>query len=237
MRQVPIMHIVAPRFFPAKMFILKNSITAIMIAPRPFHLLIFILLFPLSTLAQERPVSPDDGFYEKWNLNVTSREAWGWEEGPVLKDTQQVEYVTIHHGGTIFKQKDDMAAYMRNFQQWCRDDMGWMDNPYHYMIDFNGQILEGRKLAYPGDTNTEYDPTGHALICVLGNFEEQEVTDAQLESLTKLSAALATFYEVPIEKIQSHKDYTETLCPGEDLYNYLEDGTIHKMVRKWMQKQ
>jgi len=41
---------------------------------------------------------------------------------------------------------------------------------------------------------------------------------------------LADKYGVANDLIKSHKDYTETLCPGKDLYRYLEDGSLIKRV-------
>jgi len=37
-------------------------------------------------------------------------------------------------------------------------------------------------------------------------------------------------YNVPVESIKGHRDYTETLCPGHHLYRYLADGTIRDGV-------
>ncbi len=98
------------------------------------------------------------------------------------------------------------------------------------MIDLKGKIYEARPIEYPGDTNTDYDVRSHALICVMGNYEHQILSETQFEQLAFLTANLADKYEVSAEDIKSHKDYTETLCPGKDLYRYLEDGSLLKRV-------
>jgi hypothetical protein len=98
------------------------------------------------------------------------------------------------------------------------------------MIDLDGRIYEARPIQYPGDTNTTYDPRGHALICVMGNYENQTLSEDQLASVVDLSAWLAREYDVPPDSIRGHKDYAETLCPGKDFYRYLQDGTIQRMV-------
>ncbi len=91
-----------------------------------------------------------------------------------------------------------------------------------------GKIYEGRPLNYRGDTMTTYDPTGHALIVLLGNFEEQELKQEQIASLKTVTEFLAKQESVPAEKIKTHKDYAETLCPGKKLSAYL--GTPDWMV-------
>lgn len=166
-------------------------------------------------------------------LEIVTGDDWGWVEpgdSIVIREPHEIEYVTIHHGGEDFPEDKDVIKYLRGLQSWSRSSKGWMDNPYHYMIDLQGNIYEARPIKYPGDTNTAYDPTGHALICVMGNYENQILTETQFEQLARLTAMLANQYNVPQEKIKSHKDYAETLCPGTDIYRYLEDGILLKRV-------
>jgi len=118
-------------------------------------------------------------------------------------------------------------------QKWSRSEKKWIDIPYHFMIDLDGKIYEARPINLPGDTNTEYDPTGHALIEVMGNYEIQEFSENQMKSLVALSAFLAKEFNVPVSDIKSHKDYSEmTVCPGKNIYKYFEDGTILKQIEE-----
>ncbi len=122
--------------------------------------------------------------------------------------------------------------YLRNLQNWSRNEKNWIDIPYHYMIDLQGRVYEARPLAFPGDTNTTYNPRGHALICVMGNYENQTISEDQLNSVIRLTALLAQEFDVDIDAIKGHKDYAETLCPGTDLYKYLRNGEVHRRVRQ-----
>jgi hypothetical protein len=161
-----------------------------------------------------------------------SHEEWGWE--PVISEIEKhtIRKITIHHGGVEFKADKDPIEYLRNLQSWSRTEKNWPDIPYHYMIDLEGNIYEARPLKFPGDTNTDYDVRGHALICVMGNYEIQKINTDQLNALIDMAAYIANKYSIPIEEIKGHKDYTETACPGADLYRYLEDGTIQKGVKQ-----
>lgn len=168
------------------------------------------------------------------DLGIVTHEEWGWK--PIEGDhrTHQISRITIHHGGEDFPPEKDPVEYLRHLQEWSRSEKQWIDIPYHLMIDLSGTIYEARPLQYPGDTNTEYDPTGHALICVMGNYEHQVLSRQQLSSVIRLSAYLADRYTVPADRIKGHKDYAETLCPGKDLYRYLQDGTIQDGVKQML---
>lgn len=152
---------------------------------------------------------------------LIQRDAWGSTDSVNADLEHTIEYITIHHGGEIFPDDKNTMEYLKNLQTWSRNSKDWMDVPYHYIVDRHGKIYEGRPLKYRGDTNTTYDPTGHALIVLLGNFEEQELKDEQIESLKTVTEYLAKQESVPTEKIKTHKDYADTLCPGKKLSAYL----------------
>ena len=100
------------------------------------------------------------------------------------------------------------------------------------MIDLEGRVYEARPIGFAGDTNTEYDPAGHALIEVVGNFEEVEPNQRQLDAVVDVMAMLAAKYGVPLDEIRSHRDYSDkTVCPGANLYRYVkEDYFRHKVA-------
>ena len=164
-------------------------------------------------------------------LKVVSRAEWGWQALDRILPQHSINKITIHHGGEEFAEDKDMIQYLRNLQSWSRSEKKWIDIPYHFMIDLKGNIYEARPINYPGDTNTDYNVTGHALICVVGNYEVQTIKDVQLKSLAKLVAFLKQKYHVELKDIKGHKDYSnQTVCPGKDLYKYLEDGSFLKIV-------
>jgi uncharacterized protein YbbC (DUF1343 family) len=167
------------------------------------------------------------------DLNVISRAEWGWQPLTRVLPEHKIDKITIHHGGELFPEDKDMIQYLRNLQSWSRREKKWIDIPYHFMIDLKGNIYETRPINYPGDTNTDYDVRDHALICVVGNYEEQKINQSQLNSLVNLVSFLQNKYKVSDKDIRGHKDYTnQTVCPGKDLYKYIEDGTIVRMIHE-----
>jgi len=149
-----------------------------------------------------------------------------------LRVPHRITHVTLHHTGSAepLRPEDDPREKLRGLQSWGARDRNWWDVPYHYLIDLDGRIYEGRDWRYMGETNTTYDPEGHFLISVIGNYERQEATPAQIEAIADLMAwALAEFH-LPVERIGGHYNYAQTGCPGVQLRKYLEDGTFRQKV-------
>lgn len=150
----------------------------------------------------------------------------------VLAKLHTITRITLHHQGQTFPIERDPAEYLRSLQAWSRGVRRWLDIPYHYVIDMQGQIYEARSIDYAGDTNTDYDPTGHALIEVVGNLDEVEPNAVQLHAIVKLMTWLIIQYNLSPDTIAGHKDYSnKTSCPGKNLYRYLENGWFHEQVK------
>ena len=166
-------------------------------------------------------------------LDMVSVRQWGGTPAnEALARPHTISRITLHHQGEAFPRGRDPRQYARDLQSWSRVTKGGIDLPYHYMIDLDGRIYEGRDIRFAGDTNTRYDPSGHALIEVVGNFEDVEPNAPQLAAVVNLMAELAARYRVPVDAIRGHRDYTpDTVCPGKNLYQYLENGYFHAQVR------
>src|SRR5258705_1278348 len=92
-------------------------------------------------------------------VQIVSVAQWGGTPAdPALARKQEITHITLHHQGEPFPPGKDPVQYLRKLQTWSRTTKHWLDIPYHYIIDLDGRIYEGRKLEYAGDTNTEYDP-------------------------------------------------------------------------------
>lgn len=169
---------------------------------------------------------------------IVSVSSWGGTPAdPAQVRQHTITHITLHHQGEPFPQGKDPVQYLRNLQTWSRNTKHWADIPYHYIIDLDGKIYEGRDIHYAGDTNTEYDPTGHALIEVVGNFEEVEPNQKQLDAVVDLMAMLAAKYHVPVERIASHRDFSaQTVCPGKNLYRYVQAGYFKQKVTERLAK-
>jgi hypothetical protein len=149
-----------------------------------------------------------------------------------LRVRHGITRVTLHHTGSPepLRPEEDPVEKLRGLQSWGARDRNWWDVPYHFLLDLDGRIYAGRDWQYMGETNTTYDPTGHFLISVIGNYARQQPTRAQLESIADLMAWAVSRFDLSLDRIGGHYNYAETDCPGRYLRAYLEDGTFRRMV-------
>jgi len=173
-------------------------------------------------------------------IRFVSRAEWG-AHAPVLPMTVHApDRITIHHTGEPQNFRLSIEQKMRGLQAFSqRNDSldsgkkkpAWADVPYHYYVAVDGAVAEGRVWKYVGDTNTEYDPAGHLLVVVEGNFETDTLTTAQRRTLDALIPALAHHFRIAGSRLAGHRDFAVTKCPGRNLYaelprlRALVDGT------------
>lgn len=160
------------------------------------------------------------------DFKIVSRADWGANPPVAAMKSHTPSRITIHHTAVLQKPDRSLADKLQALQKFSQNEgtlgngkakLAWPDVPYHFYIDCHGGVAEGRDVNAVGDTNTEYDPTGHALVVLEGNFEEEPVTDAQWRALVQTVSWLARRYDVAPAAVQGHQDYAQTLCPGKNL--------------------
>jgi len=158
-----------------------------------------------------------------YQIEVIDRTSWGAEpvRGPLTN--HEIEHITIHHSDSSLSVTG--PAQFRSWQAW-HFHLGWPDIAYHFIIGRDGNVYEGRPYTAVGDTATEYDPTGHLLIVVEGNFDEVEPTTEQVEALAQMVAWGSVQFDVDVGTVMGHRDLAATSCPGDNLYALIQDGSI-----------
>lgn len=167
-------------------------------------------------------------------VTIIPRSEWKAQEARPYKQHRPIKITVHHEGGKILTKGDDARQRLKNVQTWCMGpDRKWTDIPYHLLIAPDGSVYEGRNPMTVGETNTEYDPTGHLLICFLGNYSQQKLDDKLLKVLIRLLADQCLKYKIPPDDISTHRDHSkQTACPGEDIYSYFKSGYIIDEVKK-----
>lgn len=149
----------------------------------------------------------------------------------ILKSAYYRGRIVIHHTAG---NKTDTAASIINYhiKDVSQGGRGWTDAGYHYLIDFAGNVHEGRPLdkvgahvhnvddkkakscnqgdAYPIALDKDYQAIG---ISLLGNFDLYSPSIAQQASLKKLVSYLKQKYV--ITEVQPHRHYKQKSCPGK----------------------
>src|SRR5690606_29147949 len=119
-----------------------------------------------------------------------------------LRIPHRITHVTLHHSGSPepLRPEEDPVAKLRGLQSWGASDRNWWDVPYHFLIDLSGRVYEGRDWRYTGETNTDYNPAGHFLISVIGNYDRQEPTPQQIEAIADLMAWAIERFDLPLDR-------------------------------------
>ena len=128
---------------------------------------------------------------------------------------KQVGYVcqtiTLHHSGTL---QGNARLFDRDHR---RRKMGGLF--YHFVIgngtrSSDGLVEVGWRWKKQVKANRPYD----IQICLVGNFNRQNVSEVQFQSLVNLIKVLQEEYGIPASRIRRHEDIhgKHTECPGKN---------------------
>lgn len=151
---------------------------------------------------------------------IMPRKRWGARESekstlpPLCPDS-----FALHHTAILSEPSKSIEGKMRDMQDFHMDNRGWEDIAYHFFIDANGYIAEGRRLSRKGDMTTRpgsnVDISGLINISLEGDLTKEKPTQEQLKSLNHLLCWLSNTYQISASEIYGHNDYyPQTRCPG-----------------------
>jgi len=146
-------------------------------------------------------------------LVLQPRAAWGAADALSGGTEHRIWQVTLHHTAVAASAGQDTPARLRSYQA-HHQRLGWVDIAYHVLIGPDGTLYQGRSALLVGDTATDYDPTGHFLVCLDGNFETQVLPEAQYRAAVDICAWACEAHRVPVERVSAHADHAHTVCPG-----------------------
>lgn len=161
---------------------------------------------------------------------VLCRDAWRAEPALPGGVTHTLNRMTLHHTGAILGDNRNAPGRLRQHQALHQGERGWIDIAYHVSVDRNGNIYELRAPELVGDTATDYDPTGHFLVLCEGDFDQEIVTEEQLNAAALVFAWGAQRFTIPTDTLAGHRNFASTACPGADLYAHLSSGELKRRV-------
>ena len=142
------------------------------------------------------------------------------------------EHIIMHHSATKDSSSLSWAAIRK-----AHMEKGWDGIGYHYGIELVGdgyEILIGRDLDKSGAHCRGMNSKSFG-ICLVGNFDIDKVPQEQWTIALALAMSLCSLFEIPIENVHGHREYSQTHCPGKnfDILKFRRDlvrinETIHK---------
>lgn len=166
----------------------------------------------------------------EWGASLTyggaERGASEW-----IPEYQTVQHIIIHHAET--PNFHDPLAEIRAIHYYHAITRGWGDIGYNYLVDFMGNVYEGRVGGdnVVGGHAYQY-AYGSSGICAMGNFSLADATPEMLAGLIWITAwtgraldplGRADFHEQPnLPTICGHRDVNDSSCPGDALYADLD---------------
>ena len=135
----------------------------------------------------------------------------GKEDKPEVNNP---EYIIIHHSAT---KQGDAETFRR-----AHKANGWRDIGYHYVIgngtySGDGEVETGRPEnesgAHCSADGMNFKSIG---ICLVGNFDIDKPTVAQMEALERLCRDIMARYKIPVSRVLGHGEVAATNCPGKN---------------------
>lgn len=161
--------------------------------------------------------------------------------------SKDIDLLVVHHTAVKVSGDDRSGPErVRALYQYHAENRGWGDIGYHYLVDEDGQIYEGK-------SGGDYVVAGHAYcnnvntigIALLGNFEVEKPSQEQMQALQWLLDELADRYDIDVDDnatfhgqtfsspIVGHGDLLATECPGwyvrqtlHQVRDHVEDGEL-----------
>ena len=152
---------------------------------------------------------------------------------------QPVEHVIIHHADTA--NFNDPVLEMRSIYYFHAVTRGWGDIAYNYLVDFMGNVYEGR-VGGEGAVgcHAEGYNAGSCGICLMGRFFDDTTTPEMHNAIVWISSWAARnldptggapFHDIGnLPTICGHRDVNNTTCPGDEFYVQLD--TVRTEARR-----
>lgn len=134
-----------------------------------------------------------------------------------------IKYLILHHSAVSREKNAHQFDAINNYHK----SKGWGMIGYHYLIEPDGQIREGRPEDMTGAHCIGHNEDSLG-ICLTGNFDIELPTKEQEISLVELLKKLKEKY--PKAEIKHHREFANKTCPGKLLNsNWHKKETMKKL--------
>ncbi len=142
-----------------------------------------------------------------WGAQPAKPEGRSWSAYPADQPfCGFIQHLTVHHTHSLYTIRS-----LQEFHQNQADPKA--DIGYHFFIDQDGVIYEGRPLGYMG-SHSEGDNSNNVGIVLNGDFQEKEPDPRQIAALRRLVGALRCPC-APIDGLWTHQQRKGLRFPGD----------------------
>jgi hypothetical protein len=178
---------------------------------------------------QARPAEPP--FVPGIGQGVIPRSQWtrsGVARPGNIYPMNGVKRITIHHDGMdVFTERTFARCAGRieqirasHLRRTAKGGGRWADIGYHFIVDPQGRVWEGRSASYQGAHVQDHNENNLGILC-LGNFERQSPSREQTAALDRFVASQMRTYSVSLSRVYTHRELNPTECPGRNLQRYM----------------
>ena len=168
------------------------------------------------------------------DLNIVPRSQWGARRGTCRGSDSRRYRMSIHHTATPSGAGASGASRVRGYQRYHMNSRGWCDIGYHFVIDRDGTIYEGRPLnqrgAHVGGHNT-----GNIGISFIGcygtscrsSFGPRSPSNTMIQSASRLVARLSSMFDITRDsnRVRGHNQWSGVNkdCPGANVLSRMTE--------------
>ena len=134
-----------------------------------------------------------------------------FREQLLLREPGDTKYIIIHHS-RVKGEHSVHEVHDWHLKRKTKDGKYWAGIGYHFYITKKGEIYEGRPLDAVGSHAYGYNSRSIG-VCFEGDFNEEEMTDCQLDASVMLLSLLSLAYGNAEFRRHDTLD-CESCCPG-----------------------
>ena len=179
--------------------------------------------------AASTTVTPDPKAKAVDGVIPRARWARGNPDGADLnKMIVPIKWITIHHDGLDSPMTETSESASAARIEWIRcghRGRGFSDIGYHYVIDRDGRVWEGRSLRWQGAHVSKHNEQNIGIL-VMGNFDIQKPSQQQLDGTRLHVRKLLAQYKLSRGRVLTHREWAgaKTACPGKHLQAAVDEA-------------